>query len=68
MVKEPIVKQPILKYVPIAVLSCPCCTRKKKPFESIKGLNGHLSKSHTDYEYKIVVIKNEFFRTRKSRK
>ena len=52
-------RQPVLKYVPIPLLICPCCTRKKKPFKSIKSLNVHLSKSHTDYEYKIELVKNE---------
>ncbi len=56
------IKQPVLKYVPIAVLICPCCTRKKKPFKSIKSLNGHISKSHTDYEYKIEIIKNGVYK------
>jgi len=62
------IRHPELKYVPIAVLSCPCCSGKKKPFKSIKGLNVHLAKHHPEYQYKIVVIKNEFFTTRKSSK
>jgi len=75
------IRHPELKYVPIALLICPCCTRKKKPFKSFKSLNVHLTKRHPEYPYKIELVKNEFFssgkktvrgdvivRTRKSRK
>jgi len=54
---------PELKYVPIAVLSCPCCTRKKKLFKSFKSLNVHLAKGHPEYQYKIELVEMEFFRS-----
>ncbi len=57
------VRHPELKYVPIAVLSCPVCTRKKKPFKSIKSLNVHLAKHHPEYQYKIEIVKNEVYRS-----
>jgi len=53
------VKHPVLKYVPIPLLICPCCTRKKKPFKSFKSLNVHLTKRHPEYQYKIELVKNE---------
>ncbi len=53
------VRHPVLKYVPIALLICPCCTLKKKPFKSFKSLNVHLTKRHPEYEYKIELVKNE---------
>jgi len=52
-----------LKYVPIAVLTCPCCTRKKKPFKSFRSLNVHLAKCHPEYPYKIELIEKEFSRS-----
>ena len=55
------IKQPELKHVPIAVLSCPCCTLKKKPFKSFKSLNIHLAKDHPEYEYKIEIVKKEVY-------
>ncbi len=53
------VKKPELKYVPIPLLICPCCTLKKKPFKSFKSLNVHLTKRHPEYQYKIEMVKNE---------
>ena len=57
------IKQPKIKHVPIAVLSCPCCTRNKKPFKSFKSLNVHLAKNHPEYPYKIEILKNEVYRS-----
>jgi len=57
------IRQPEIKHVPIAVLSCPCCTRKKKPFKSFRSLNVHLAKSHPEYQYKIEILKNEVYRS-----
>ena len=77
---EPTLKPKRAKYVPIAVLSCPCCTKKKKPFNSFRNLNIHLAKHHPDYPYKIIlkdvvhrsgnkIVQGEVIvRTRKSRK
>jgi hypothetical protein len=59
------IRQPELKHVPIAVLCCPCCTRKKKPFNSFKSLNIHLVKNHPEYQYKIEIVKNEVYRSGK---
>ena len=53
------VEHPVLKYVPLPLLICPCCTRKKKPFKSFKSLNVHLAKQHPEYEYKIEMVKND---------
>jgi len=53
------VLHPKLKYEPIELLICPECSRKKKPFKSFKSLNVHLTKQHPDYEYKIMMVKNE---------
>ena len=52
-------RQPVLKYVPIPLLICPCCILKKKPFKSFKSLNVHLTKRHPEYQYKIEMVKNE---------
>jgi len=67
-----------LKYVPIAVLACPCCSGKKKPFKSFRNLNIHLAKRHPEYPYKIELVvlrsgtktasRDVIVRTRKSRK
>jgi len=53
------IRKPELKYVPIALLICPCCSKKKKPFKSFKSLNVHLTKRHPEYQYKIELVKNE---------
>lgn len=67
-----------LKHVPIAVLSCPCCTQKKKPFKTFRSLNVHLAKRHPEYPYKIELVvlrsgtktasRDVIVRTRKSSK
>ena len=56
-------RKPEIKYVPIALLICPCCTLKKKPFKSFKSLNVHLTKRHPEYQYKIEILKNEVYRS-----
>ncbi len=53
------VRHPVLKYVPIPLLICPRCPRKKNPFKSFKSLNVHLTKHHPEYPYKIELVKNE---------
>ena len=42
---------------PIAILVCPCCDRRKKPFLNFRSLNNHLTKHHSDYPYKIYLSK-----------
>jgi len=55
--------EPKIKHVPIAVLYCPRCTKKKKPFKSFKALNIHLVKNHSDFPYKIEFLTNEVYRS-----
>ena len=57
------IRHPELKHVPIAVLSCPCCTQKKKPFKSFRSLNVHLAKSHPEYPFKIEIVEKVFSRS-----
>ena len=42
----------------IAILACPCCDRRKKPFLTFRSLNNHLTKHHPDYHYSIHIGKS----------